>query len=633
MSELDHDKRDVFRSIGRDQKLKEEIIEQVTGQRPQAGLQRGAGPARSLELPGGSGEADLANDILDGGFGGDGRLEAIIQLKGRPVIRVFGNDLVSADIPTERLREQLDPNRGMIRSVIPSVGRIELTGHSRFPWVGTGWVIDDDIIVTNRHVAREFGFFTGATYRFLPGVFGRPIGVQIDFLEEHDNDESEEFKISEVLFIEPEGGPDIALLRVDWATGNGSRQKLDLWEDSFDTDRQVAVIGYPARDTRTNIPATMDEIFDRIYNVKRFSPGFVISASDETGLLTHDCTTLGGNSGSTVVDLASGKAVALHFAGKEQQANYAVMAPVVKSRLNQVKTGITVGGRGGDFTNEVVEEKPSIEDMADRTGYDPDFLGVRVDLPGMTDEMRDQLAPVAGRDDGELKYTHYSVLMNKLRRVACYAVVNIDGNQLHGIPRATDKWYFDPRISLDHQVGNVLYKSNPLDRGHLVRRLDPSWGSDRGIAELAIEDSFFYTNSAPQHLSLNRRTWLRLEDHILNNSGDFNLRVSVFSGPVFRDDDEEYRGIKIPEGEAGAGELSVTAYVLSQRSLIDDLEFVFGEHQGFQVRLEVIEELTGLDFGTLKDADPLSRVSDTEAVGVGATRRGRRLFSLRDISL
>ncbi len=81
----------------------------------------------------------------------------------------------------------------------------------------------------------------------------------------------------------------------------------------------------------------------------------------------------------------------------------------------------------------------------------------------------------------------------------------------------------------------------------------------------------------------------------------------------------------------GAVELSVTGYVLSQRSLIDDMEFVFGDHQGFQVKLNVVEDLTGLDFGTLKDADPLSRITDEEAFGMGATPMGLRLLSCNDI--
>lgn len=46
--------------------------------------------------------------------------------------------------------------RAAIRRVIPSVGRIEVDNNPDFTWLGTGWLIGDDVVVTNRHVASEF---------------------------------------------------------------------------------------------------------------------------------------------------------------------------------------------------------------------------------------------------------------------------------------------------------------------------------------------------------------------------------------------------------------------------------------------------------------------------------------------
>ena len=53
-------------------------------------------------------------------------------------------------------------------------------------------------------------------------------------------------------------------------------------------------------------------------------------------VVLHDCSTLGGNSGSVLLDLATGEAVGLHFAGRFLEANYAVPAAVVAARLEQV---------------------------------------------------------------------------------------------------------------------------------------------------------------------------------------------------------------------------------------------------------------------------------------------------------
>ena len=61
------------------------------------------------------------------------------------------------------------------------------------------------------------------------------------------------------------------------------------------------------------ILAVMREVFDDIYGVKRLQPGTIVTESSE--IITHDCSTLGGNSGSPLIDLSTGEAVGLHFSG------------------------------------------------------------------------------------------------------------------------------------------------------------------------------------------------------------------------------------------------------------------------------------------------------------------------------
>jgi len=75
----------------------------------------------------------------------------------------------------------------------------------------------------------------------------------------------------------------------------------------------------------------MERIYGRTYNKKRLAPGGVTRVEQLS--LLHDCTTLGGNSGSAVVDLDSGEALGLHFSGKFMTANYAVRSDIVKRLL------------------------------------------------------------------------------------------------------------------------------------------------------------------------------------------------------------------------------------------------------------------------------------------------------------
>jgi len=88
--------------------------------------------------------------------------------------------------------------------------------------------------------------------------------------------------------------------------------------------RKVYVIGYPAWDGRRNDPEPMKRIFAEIYNVKRLQPGEI--SGDALGAFEffHDCSTLGGNSGSPILDLETHRVLGLHFGGRFLEKNHAV---------------------------------------------------------------------------------------------------------------------------------------------------------------------------------------------------------------------------------------------------------------------------------------------------------------------
>ncbi len=248
----------------------------------------------------------------------------------------------------------------------------------------------------------------------------------------------------------------------------------------------------------------------------------------------------------------------------------------------------------------------------DASGYNPTFLGQGFDvpLPALGEALIDDVAQTV---DGKrvLDYMHFSIAMSKSRRLAFYTAVNIDGNQLVDVKRSNDRWYFDPRIDEAYQIGPEFYQSNDIDRGHLVRRRDPNWGID---AVKANEHTFHFTNCSPQHKNFNQKAWLDLEDYLLDNARDHGMKVSVFTGPVFRDDDVRYRDAQIPDQFwkvavmlKGDAALSATAYLQTQEDLIGgDLEFVYGQFGTYQVPVTQIEALTGLDFGELREADPMA---------------------------
>ncbi len=261
-------------------------------------------------------------------------------------------------------------------------------------------------------------------------------------------------------------------------------------------------------------------------------------------------------------------------------------------------------------------------DYASRKGYDPDFLGtgpLSVSLPALSERLLTKAATPTPGAEPVLRYHNFSVVLNKERRLAFFTAVNIDGASSRRLKRENDRWFLDPRIPVAEQTGEPVYADNDLDRGHLVRRLDPAWGESDPLAKLANDDTFHFTNCTPQHKEFNQRqtSWAGLEDYILENAENRDFRVSVFTGPVFDDDDDEYRGVKLPRQfwkvavmVKETGQLTATAYLLSQEELLRGLEavtdFSYGAYRTFQVPVAHVEDLTDLSLGSLRDFDPLA---------------------------
>ncbi|GAA0918454.1 hypothetical protein GCM10009574_045990 [Streptomyces asiaticus] len=280
-------------------------------------------------------------------------------------------------------------------------------------------------------------------------------------------------------------------------------------------------------------------------------------------------------------------------------------------------------------------ETASPASLVDRKGYDERFLGPSLPLPRPTGPDTETTV---------LPYTNFSVVFRPDRRLAAATAVTIDGAHLVDVERK-DEWRFDPRLPEAQQAGAPVYRDNPLDKGHLVRRLDPVWGPN---ASMANDDTFHYTNAAPQMNVFNqgKQLWQGLENFLLDHAEEFHRKLTVFTGPVLENSDPPYRGIQVPlrfwkvAAFLQDGELASTAYVLDQSPDLsrDAAARVMAEaaragdppplgaFRTFQVPVSDIARLTALDLGPLPAADRLT-------AGRRAAPRWTRLESYDDITV
>jgi V8-like Glu-specific endopeptidase len=271
-------------------------------------------------------------------------LEAIVAIEGRPALLIQDGHFLAPPMQWQILEEK----RASIERTCQSVGRVEVEGHPSYDYVGTGFLVAEDVIMTNRHVAEIFSqkqmrshprSTSFSLLRFLERLFGlQPrqemywefkagMTPRVDYIEELRTPESAEFTIESVIGVHQVF--DLALLRVSTETsaaGVPSPEPLAVAAEPADVGpgRPVYVVGYPAWDGRRNDPEHMRQIFSNIFNVKRLQPGEMRQVLDKESLFIHDCSTLGGNSGSCVVDLESHRVVGLHFGGRYLKGNHAV---------------------------------------------------------------------------------------------------------------------------------------------------------------------------------------------------------------------------------------------------------------------------------------------------------------------
>ncbi len=267
-------------------------------------------------------------------------LEALIRINDRPAYRVVDGSID----PEDPLYGEWGGFLALLVRLerwTAAVCRVNLDGRH----VGSGFLCAPGRVMTNRHVleacADEVALKGESRWFFTRGA------VTVDFSDGADGSRGAEVTGVAQAGPLPIGGLerldhlDMAVLEIDPAQAPEGATPLPFTR-SLDADADLMVIGFPARPGTAAMvdPATglvnremadrLRTIFGTDYGRKYVSPGHMMAptgtlAADRHGwVFTHDSTTLGGNSGSVVVQLGGTPAVAgLHFSGAPLTSNRA----------------------------------------------------------------------------------------------------------------------------------------------------------------------------------------------------------------------------------------------------------------------------------------------------------------------
>lgn len=245
----------------------------------------------------------------------------------------------------------LTASRSLLERALLGVARFE-TANPALPYVGTAFVIDSRWAVTANYVAETAlqGWAKGSQNSGQEAA-----GTWLNFKAEYGSDAKDRVGVRKIHLVHPYWGFAFLELedRVDQARVLPISPKLS--DDELE-GRDICVIGYPALDVR-NEESVMRSIFGDIYNVKRLMPGKITGSGragrDDSVVLKHDATTLGGTGGAPLIDMASGSVLGLQVSGQYLLTNNAAPAWEL-GRDPQWPSGIK-----NDVTEKATEAAPA----------------------------------------------------------------------------------------------------------------------------------------------------------------------------------------------------------------------------------------------------------------------------------
>jgi endonuclease G, mitochondrial len=338
------------------------------------------------------------------------------------------------------------------------------------------------------------------------------------------------------------------------------------------------------------------------------------------------------------------------------------LAGQVLDRLGMALGLIPVSAGGTDEFFEADRAPLKLTTWTKVDGYNPKFLTKEINLGPIYAPLQRKLAPLLNRSGHELAYLHFSTVIHADRKFPLITAVNIDGRKLKHPGKRKDTWRRDARIADKYQpAGNFYEKSKGDDpvqfsRGHQVRLLDPCWSistsSKKALAEvqMAAEHTFHYTNAAPQVQLYNDTDWGNLEDYLLEKAQTTEKKLTVFTGPIFRENDPSY-GRKREGGpwqiplsfwkvavlQKTPETVAAAAFIVGQTQYVSKLfeAKVFSGLKAYtvdemrrrhiQTTIAAIEEETGLDFSQIRRFDAQGSLE--------ATRQVRWINNIRDVMI
>lgn len=197
--------------------------------------------------------------------------------------------------------------------------------------------------------------------------------------------------------------------------------------------------------------------------------------------------------------------------------------------------------------------------------------------------------PQVQPEDTVIAHAAFTLLYSEKHEQAIWVAYELLGsNSIKSLPRS-NRFMVDPKVATGSANGSDFLKTG-YDRGHLAPAADFGW------SEIAMNESFYYSNMSPQLPSFNRGVWKRLETKVRDWSL-IDSCIYIVTGPILSDSLKTIgaNAVSVPnfyykvildyysENPKGIG------FVIPNASSSETLS-------AFAVTIDEVEQLTGINF-------------------------------------
>lgn len=199
--------------------------------------------------------------------------------------------------------------------------------------------------------------------------------------------------------------------------------------------------------------------------------------------------------------------------------------------------------------------------------------------------------PAYSENGSIFEYSGFALLYDESKRIPTWVAYELTQEEADGqIGRSGKSFRVDENAKVV-QADNFDYRGSGWSRGHMAPAGDFKWD------ELAMWDTFYYTNCCPQDEKLNNGSWNVLENRVRNWARQFGS-VYVVTGPIVGENQSGRigsHGIVVPDA-------FFKAVLTYSDEAYHGIAFVMFNNSTAQripdslLSINDLEEITGIDF-------------------------------------